>query len=95
VLNHVEKNAKNTPLTPGPTLVLRMTSIGHAQAGAVALANATQDIKTLKSGRISSIIGKAVDSGVNNSDLLSSLSTVLSRLQIVLDIGAQLAKASD
>lgn len=92
MLNLVEE--KDVADTPGPTLVVRMTSIGQVQAGTVTLANVTQDIGTLKSSSTSSTIVKIVDLGVDNSDLLSGLKTVLSRLKIVLDIGAELAKAS-
>ncbi|KAF9067642.1 WD40-repeat-containing domain protein [Rhodocollybia butyracea] len=77
ILDHMEKN------TPGPTLVVRLTSIGLLPAGAVALANATQYIETLQSANTSSTIGKIVNTGVNNSDLLSNLGTVLSRLKII------------
>ncbi|KAF9050943.1 hypothetical protein BDP27DRAFT_1515172 [Rhodocollybia butyracea] len=75
VLNLVEE--KNATDTPGLTLVVRMTSIGHVQAGIVALANVTQDIGTLKSASKSSTIV-----GVDNGDLLSGLKTVLSRLKV-------------
>ncbi|KAF9061080.1 WD40-repeat-containing domain protein [Rhodocollybia butyracea] len=87
VLNHMKKNAIGTP---GPTIVVRMTSIGHGQAGEIALANATQGTETLQTASTSSAIGKIVNAGVNNSDLLSNLGTMLSRLRIV---GAALAKA--
>ncbi|KAF9073591.1 WD40-repeat-containing domain protein [Rhodocollybia butyracea] len=76
VLNFVEE--KNATDTPGPTLVVRMTSIGHVQAGTVALANVTQDIGIPKSASTSPTIV-----GVDNGDLLSGLKTVLSRLKIV------------
>ncbi|KAF9059818.1 WD40-repeat-containing domain protein [Rhodocollybia butyracea] len=85
VLNHVEKSARGTP---EPTLVVRMTAIGHVQAAAVALANATQDIGILPN--TSSAVGRVVNTEAgNNNDLLSNLGTVLSRLTI---IGAELSK---
>ncbi|KAF9063630.1 WD40-repeat-containing domain protein [Rhodocollybia butyracea] len=88
VLNLVKE--KNTAATPGPTLIVHMTAIGHIQAITVALANATRDIVTLKSPSTSSTVAKIVDIGADNSDLLSGLNTVLSRLKIVLDIGAEI-----
>ncbi|KAF9059600.1 hypothetical protein BDP27DRAFT_1431146 [Rhodocollybia butyracea] len=84
---------KNTTETPGPTLVVHLTSITHLLAGKGALAKATEDIETLQSTSTSSTVENIVNTGVNNSDLLFSLKTVLSRLQIVLEIGAKLAKA--
>ncbi|KAF9060133.1 hypothetical protein BDP27DRAFT_433146 [Rhodocollybia butyracea] len=85
VLNHVEKSARGTP---EPTLVVRMTAIGHVQAAAVALANATQDIGILPN--TSSAVGRVMNTEAgNNNDLLSNLGTVLSRLTI---IGAELSK---
>jgi hypothetical protein len=89
VLNHVEKNATGME---GPTLVVRMTSIGHIQAGEVALANATQDIVPLEGVGARSAVVKIVGVGVERSDLLSGLETVLSRVNIVLRIGAEVAK---
>ncbi|KAF9056726.1 WD40-repeat-containing domain protein [Rhodocollybia butyracea] len=80
-LNFVKE--KSTTDTPGPILVVRLTSIGHVQAGAVALANVTEDIGTLTSTSTSSAVVKIVDIGVANSDLLSGLKTLLSRLQII------------
>ncbi|KAF9061091.1 WD40-repeat-containing domain protein [Rhodocollybia butyracea] len=78
LLNFVKE--KSATDTPRPILVVRMTSIGHVQAGALALANATEDIGTLTSTSTSSAI---VDIGVANSDLLSGLKSLLSRLQII------------
>lgn len=67
-----------------------MTSIDHGQAGEIALANATQGTETLQTASTSSGIGKIANAGANNSDMSSSLGTMLSRLRIV---GAALAKA--
>ncbi|KAF9067618.1 hypothetical protein BDP27DRAFT_899505 [Rhodocollybia butyracea] len=89
VLDYMEKDAMDMP---GPTIVVRMTSISHVQAAKVALANATQDIGTLKSPSTSAALEKIMDIGADGGDLLSGLNTVLSRLKIVIAIGAEVSK---
>jgi hypothetical protein len=88
VLNHA---AKKTPGMPEPTLVVRFTGTGHVPAGAVALANATQDIVLLEGGTACTGM-KIVDLVLEQSDLLVSFRSLLSRLNLVLRITAEVAR---
>ncbi|KAJ7466123.1 hypothetical protein FB451DRAFT_1261810 [Mycena latifolia] len=85
-LDHVKENVKEKP-----ELVVRMTAIGRAEAGAIALANATQDSATLTGGAARSTI-KLVDHGGEHADLASALKTLVARLDIIVQMGAELAK---
>ncbi|KAJ7442999.1 hypothetical protein FB451DRAFT_1568796, partial [Mycena latifolia] len=87
-LDHVKKNATNLSK---PELVVRMTAIRRAQAGAIALANATQDSVTIESGTACSAV-KLVDHGAEHADLASALGTLTARLDIVVQMGAEIAK---
>ncbi|KAJ7469210.1 hypothetical protein FB451DRAFT_1560182 [Mycena latifolia] len=84
-LDHVEENV--TDLSK-PELVVCMTAIGHAQAGAIALANATQDSATLERG----LAVKLVDLGAEHPDLASVLGTLIARVDIIVQMGAEIAK---
>ncbi|KAJ7465935.1 hypothetical protein FB451DRAFT_1486123 [Mycena latifolia] len=87
-LDHVTENVADHSK---PELVVRMTAIGRAQAGAIALANATQDSATLESGLAPSAV-KLVNHAAEHADMASTLGTLLARLDIVVQMGAEIAK---
>jgi hypothetical protein len=75
---------------PGPTLVVRVATIGNIQAGELEIANANVDIAPLESGA-AGFTALQVAGTVQSSDFMSVLGTLL---ESVLKIGDEFAKVS-
>jgi hypothetical protein len=75
---------------PGPTLVLRVSTIGNIQAGELEITNAKADVAPLESGAAGFTALKVVGA-VQSSDFMSALGSLL---ESVLKIGDEFAKVS-
>jgi hypothetical protein len=75
---------------PGPTLVLRVSTIGNIQAGELEIANAKADVAPLESGTVG-FNALQVAGMVQSSDLMPVLGTLL---ESILKIGDEFAKVS-
>jgi hypothetical protein len=75
---------------PGPTLVLRVSTIGNIQAGELEIANAKVDVAHLES-RAAGLTTLEVVDAVQSSDLMPVLGTLL---ESILKIGDEFAKVS-
>ncbi|KAJ7804787.1 hypothetical protein B0H14DRAFT_3883286 [Mycena olivaceomarginata] len=73
---------------PGPTLVLRVNTIGNIQAGELETTNAKADVAPLESGG-AGFTALQVDGAVQSSDLMPVLGTLL---ESILKIGDEFAK---
>ncbi|KAJ7807425.1 hypothetical protein B0H14DRAFT_3152471 [Mycena olivaceomarginata] len=75
---------------PGPTLVLRVSTIGNIQAGELEIANAKADIAPLESGA-AGFAALQVAGTVQSSDFMLVLGTLL---ESILKIGDEFAKVA-
>jgi hypothetical protein len=90
-LNHTRKIAA---VTPEPVLIVRMTALGRFQAGDIVIANAMENVAALQGADTHSQALEVVDRAAQSSGLLSALGTLVSRLDVVVQIGAEIAKVS-
>jgi hypothetical protein len=75
---------------PGPTLVLRVSTIGNIQAGELEIANAKADVAPLAGG-VAGFTALQVAGTVQSSNFMSALGTLL---ESVLKIGDEFAKVN-
>ncbi|KAJ7035242.1 hypothetical protein C8F04DRAFT_1182409 [Mycena alexandri] len=88
-LDHTRKTAA---ATPEPVLVVCMTALGRFQAGDIVIANATEDVAALQGLDTRSQGLEVMDRAAQSSGLLYALGTLVSRVEVVVKIGAEIAK---